>query len=135
MVTEDDYVEFLTRMTRGSVIPSIFADPFQNRPFLFLGYGLFDWNLRVILNRIQEFRNYPKFKSWAIETLCKPVEQKLWTTRGVDVYDGLTLAQFLDELKKQAGGPAAGGGGVGAGGAAGGGGRGGAGAAGGVDGP
>jgi SIR2-like protein len=101
VITEDDYIEFLTRMTRRSVIPPIFARPFQTRPFLFLGYGLYDWNLRVILNRIQEFRKNPKFKSWAIETLCKPVEQKLWEARGVDVYDGLTLEQFVTSLKKQ----------------------------------
>jgi hypothetical protein len=104
VITEDDYVEFLTRMTRGSVIPQIFAKPFQSRPFLFLGYGLYDWNLRVILNRIQEFRRRPKFRSWAIETLVKPIEERLWLERGINVYDGLTLEEFLDELKKQGGG-------------------------------
>jgi hypothetical protein len=31
-----------------------FAEPFQTRPFLFLGYGLYDWNLRVVLNRIEK---------------------------------------------------------------------------------
>lgn len=90
-------------MTRRSVIPPIFAEPFQSRPFLFLGYGLYDWNLRVILNRIQDFRGHPKFRSWAIETRSKPVERKLWDARGVDVYDGLTLDKFLAELKKQEG--------------------------------
>ena len=82
-------------------LPAIFAEPFQTRPFLFLGYGLYDWNLRVILNRIQEFRGHPKFKSWAIETLSKPVERKLWEARGVDVYDGITPDEFLTELMKQ----------------------------------
>lgn len=105
VITEDDYIEFLTRMTNSRVIPSIFAEPFQTRPFLFLGYGLYDWNLRVILNRIQEFRRHPKFRSWAIETLSKPVEKMLWEKRGINVYDGLTLAQFLTELKKQRGTP------------------------------
>ncbi len=101
VITEDDYITYLTRMTRRQVIPTIFAEPFQTRPFLFLGYGLYDWNLRVILNRIQDFRGHPKFRSWAIETLSKPVEQKLWEARGINVHDGLTLDQFLAELKKQ----------------------------------
>jgi hypothetical protein len=103
VITEDDYIEFLTRMTRHTVIPDIFAEPFQTRPFLFLGYGLYDWNLRVILNRIQEFRKHPKFRSWAIETMSKRVEQKLWKDRGVDVYDNLTLEQFVAELTLQRG--------------------------------
>lgn len=111
VITEDDYIEFLTRMTRGSVIPAIFAEPFQSRPFLFLGYGLYDWNLRVILNRIQDFRKKPKFRSWAIETLSKPVEQRLWNERGVDVYDGLTLEAFLTALKEAGEGESSGGGG------------------------
>ncbi|HEY8212355.1 MAG TPA: SIR2 family protein, partial [Myxococcaceae bacterium] len=101
VITEDDYIEFLTRMTRRKVIPAIFAEPFQTRPFLFLGYGLYDWNLRVILNSIQAFRGNPKFRSWAIETLSKPVERKLWEDRGVNVYDGITLETFLGELRKQ----------------------------------
>jgi hypothetical protein len=101
VITEDDYIEFLTRMTRSKVIPAIFAEPFQTRPFLFLGYGLYDWNLRVVLHSIQAFRRRPKFRSWAIETLSKPVERKLWEDRGVEVFDGLTLEQFLTELKKQ----------------------------------
>ena len=101
VITEDDYTQFLSRMTRTKVIPNQFADPFQSRPFLFLGYGLYDWNLRVILNLIQEFRQYPRFRSWAIETLVKPVERRLWEARGVEVFDGITLEQFVTELKKQ----------------------------------
>lgn len=101
VITEDDYVSFLARMTQKNVIPDIFAEPFQTRPFLFLGYGLFDWNLRVILKHVQDFRRNPKFKSWAIETLSKPVEKKLWEARGVDVYDGLKLSEFLEQLMAQ----------------------------------
>jgi hypothetical protein len=115
VITEDDYIEYLTRMTRLTVIPPMFGRPFQKRSFLFLGYGLYDWNLRVILNRIQEFRGRPKSLSWAIETLNKPVERKLWERRGVEVFDGITLADFLTNLKAhgvddQGDGPAAGGG-------------------------
>jgi hypothetical protein len=106
VITEDDYVELLTRMTRNNVFPQIFAAPFKRRPFLFLGYGLYDWNLRVLLNSIQTFREHPAQRSWAIETLVKPVEKELWKARGVEVFDGLTLADFLDALRKQARGPA-----------------------------
>lgn len=56
VITEDDYVDFLSRITKSSAIPKIFAEPFQTRPFLFLGYGLYDWNLRVVLNRIDSLR-------------------------------------------------------------------------------
>jgi hypothetical protein len=104
VITEDDYIDFLTRISR--VIPAIFAEPFQTRPFLFLGYGLYDWNLRVILNGIQNFRQRPKIQSWAIETLSKPVEKVFWDKRGITLYDNLPLPQFLAGLQKHAGGAA-----------------------------
>ena len=52
VVTEEDYVEFLSRMTDNKAIPSILIDYFQERNFLFLGYSLRDWNLRVLLRRL-----------------------------------------------------------------------------------
>lgn len=103
VITEDDYIDFLTRMTKNTAIPNIFADPFQNRPFLFLGYGLYDWNLRVVMNRIDKELRRPDIKSWAIETLSKPLEKTLWGHRNVTVFDGLTLDAFVQKLRGPAG--------------------------------
>jgi hypothetical protein len=100
VITEDDYIDFLTRMTKGAAIPNIFADPFQSRPFLFLGYGLYDWNLRVVLNHIhRELRRPSDITSWAIETMPKALEKELWSKRGVAVFDGLTLDDFVEKLR------------------------------------
>lgn len=104
VITEDDYIDFLARMTNSTAIPKIFAEPFQKHPFLFLGYGLYDWNLRVVLNRIhRELRRPDDIKSWAVETQSKPLEKKLWSMRNVNVFDGLTLDEFIDGLRNAAG--------------------------------
>jgi len=88
VITEDDYIDFLARMTTSSAIPLIFGEPFQTRPFLFLGYGLYDWNLRVVLNRIEkQFRRPNDIVSWAIQRDAKPLEQNLWSARGVQVFN------------------------------------------------
>jgi hypothetical protein len=52
VITEDDYVEFLSRMASQTALPATFAEPFRKSHFLFLGYGLRDWNLRVVLHKI-----------------------------------------------------------------------------------
>src|SRR6266567_4753315 len=52
VITEDHYTDFLERLTDGTAIPKIFSERFQTLPFLFLGYGLNDWDFRVVLNRI-----------------------------------------------------------------------------------
>ena len=94
VITEDDYIDFLARMTKNKAIPAIFAEAFQTRHFLFLGYGLNDWNLRVVLNRIERDLRRPKgIKSWAIQYKPKPIEARFWQERGVEVYD-----QLLDEF-------------------------------------
>jgi hypothetical protein len=97
VITEDDYIDFLARMTKGKAIPAIFAEAFQTRHFLFLGYGLNDWNLRVVLNRIEKDQRRPKgITSWAIQYQPRPLEMRFWQERGVEVYD-----QMLDEFVRQ----------------------------------
>lgn len=101
VITEDDYIDFLVRMTKNKAIPAIFAEPFQSSHFLFLGYSLRDWNLRVILNRIQnELRRPSDITSWGIQYKPSLMERKFWQKRGVEVYD-LLLNDFVEELYKR----------------------------------
>ena len=53
VITEDDYVDFLSRMTSHNAIPSLFMRHFRRRHFLFMGYGLGDWNVRVVLKNLK----------------------------------------------------------------------------------
>lgn len=97
VITEDDYIDFLARMTKNKAIPAIFAEAFQTRHFLFLGYGLNDWNLRVVLNRIEKDLRRPKgITSWAIQYAPRELERMFWEGRGVKVYD-----QLLDDFIRQ----------------------------------
>ena len=101
VITEDDYIEFLARMTKNKAIPAIFAEAFQTRHFLFLGYGLNDWNLRVVLNRIEKDLRRPKgITSWAIQYAPRELERLFWEGRGVKVYDQL-LDDFVGRLNPQ----------------------------------
>ena len=97
VITEDDYIDFLARMTRNRAIPAIFAEAFQSRHFLFLGYSLRDWNLRVVLNRIQDSRRSSDITSWSIQHKPSLLERKFWQKRGVEVYD-MPLNKFVSEL-------------------------------------
>jgi len=101
VITEDDYIDFLTRMTKNKAIPVIFAEPFQTRHFLFLGYGLRDWNLRVVLNRIEkDLRRQKGARSWAIQYNPSPLEQRFWQERGVEVYNKM-LDELVSELRSR----------------------------------
>jgi hypothetical protein len=98
VITEDDYIDFLTRMTRRKAIPAALAEAFQTRPFLFLGYGLRDWNFRVVLNEMAKNLRRPSLKSWAIDAKPSPLERRIWQDRGVEIYR-MHIEEFVSELK------------------------------------
>ncbi|MDM0002801.1 SIR2 family protein [Variovorax sp. J22P240] len=101
IITEDDYIDFLSRMTTGTAVPKSFLRYFRGRSFLFLGYSLADWNLRVVLRNLgREFEAQSQRasrKHWAIQDRPSGIEQWLWQSRGVNVYD-LRIDEFLDGL-------------------------------------
>jgi hypothetical protein len=105
VITEEDYVEFLSRMTTNtsSAVPAQFYQYSRNRSFLFLGYGLRDWNLRVVLRNLRrQFEAVPGAEqedvpSWAIQWRPSALEQRLWERRNVNIFD-MDLTQFVAKL-------------------------------------
>ena len=51
LITEEDYVDYLGR-DQGNYIPPYINRLMQGKNFLFLGYSLEDWNVRVILRKL-----------------------------------------------------------------------------------
>jgi hypothetical protein len=98
VITEDDYVEFLSRMASNTAIPKVFAEPFRKCHFLFLGYGLQDWNLRVILHKI--WRDWPNrnFASWAIQNHAQQLEREFWSKRRLTIYE-MAIDEFLTKIR------------------------------------
>jgi hypothetical protein len=97
VITEEDYVEFLSRMTSNSAVPARLMAEFSKKRFLFLGYGLGDWNLRVILKNLQsavasqrkgkDYHRGDELKSWAIQYRPTDLEEYLWNARNVNIHD------------------------------------------------
>lgn len=96
VITEDHYIDFLTRTDISNLIPVVLAAKLRRSNFLFLGYSLRDWNLRVILHRIWGERQL-SWKSWAVLLDPHPVEQAYWRTRGVDLID-MRLEEYTVQL-------------------------------------
>jgi hypothetical protein len=101
VITEEDYVEFLSRMTRSAAVPASFIEYFRSRRFLFLGYSLRDWNLRVVLNSLR--RSSACFqeskRSWSVQLNPSELEKTLWKNKNVTIYD-LTLDDFTAAITK-----------------------------------
>lgn len=67
--------------------------------FLFLGYSLRDWNLRVILHRIWGDQKLT-YKSWAIQLNPERLDQEFWRKRDVDIFN-VSLETYIAELDKR----------------------------------
>jgi DNA-binding SARP family transcriptional activator/class 3 adenylate cyclase len=99
VVTEDDYIDYLARDELANLIPVGLTAKLRRSHFLFLGYALRDWNLRVILNRLwgEEKVGY---RSWAVQPEAPPIEIESWRRRDVDVFD-IALEEYVETLERR----------------------------------
>ena len=108
VITEEDYVEFLSRMTTNTAVPALFYQHARDRSFLFLGYSLRDWNLRVVLKNLT--RNFAvrggvngdrdgEVLSWAIQKNPSELERRLWAKRDVNIFD-VALDEFVRNMRE-----------------------------------
>src|SRR5262245_59567120 len=86
VVTEDSYIDYLAGRDVGEQIPFALRERMAETHFLFLGYSMRDWNLRVILNRIWGAQQLD-LKSWAVQrepptASAREIEEALWRDRG-----------------------------------------------------
>jgi DNA-binding SARP family transcriptional activator len=101
VVTEDDYIEYLAHSDVANAVPVGLAAKLQRSHFLFLGYTMADWNLRVVLKRLWG-DNPLSYRSWAVEPDAKPLEREFWRRRDVDVLE-LPLEEYVDLVARHAG--------------------------------
>jgi SIR2-like domain len=109
VVTEDSYIDYLVYGDVGEQLPFSLRERMADSHFLFLGYSMRDWNLRVILNRIWGAQQLD-LKSWSVQLEPKDpgtreVEEALWRDRGdVDlVY--VPLRDYVEHLEVELGAP------------------------------
>jgi DNA-binding SARP family transcriptional activator len=86
VVSEDDHIDYLAQAEIAVVLPVTLAAKLRRSHFLFLGYPLHAWSLRVFLHRVWG-RERVGYRSWAIGPQPEAIEQELWRQRGIDLYD------------------------------------------------
>ena len=98
VITEDDYIDYLARMDFANPLPKKLQELMKYARFLFLGYGLRDWNLRVVLQRIWGEQQLT-YQSWAIQLGPQEIDRKAWSSRKVDILD-LRLEDYVPLIEE-----------------------------------
>jgi DNA-binding SARP family transcriptional activator len=86
VITEDDYIDYLGHSDLTAVVPVSLVAKLRRSHFLFLGYEMADWNLRLILNRIWGERPVA-YRSWAVQRSPSPLAQAFWRRYDVTPVD------------------------------------------------
>jgi DNA-binding SARP family transcriptional activator len=86
VITEDDYIDYLGRSELTTVVPVSLAAKLRRSHFLFLGYEMADWNLRLIMNRIWGERPVA-YRSWAVQRSPSPLAKAFWRRYDVTPLD------------------------------------------------
>jgi DNA-binding SARP family transcriptional activator len=96
VVTEDDYIDYLAQTDVTSAVPVALAAKLRRSHFLFLGYTMADWNLRLVLNRL--WSDQPlSYRSWAVQAEAMPLEREFWRRRDVEVHE-VPLERYVEIL-------------------------------------
>jgi len=99
VVTEDDYIGYLTQSPVESLIPLQILNKIRDSHFLFLGYRMRDWSVRVFLQRI--WGEHPlEARSWVVDPRLDLVERQLWDHFGVKVIDE-PVGEFLSQMERE----------------------------------
>jgi DNA-binding SARP family transcriptional activator len=97
VVSEDDHIDYLAQAEISTVIPVTLAAKLRRSHFLFLGYPLNEWSLRVFLHRVWG-REKVGYRSWAIGPRPDAIERELWRQRGIDIFD-VPLEEYVADLR------------------------------------
>jgi DNA-binding SARP family transcriptional activator len=86
VITEDDYIDYLGRSDVASSVPVALAARLRRSHFLFIGYEMVDWNLRLVMHRVWGDRPVA-YRSWAVDPEPTPLESAFWRRFEIDVLD------------------------------------------------
>jgi hypothetical protein len=96
VITEDHYIDYFSHADISWLIPLNIAMRLEKSHFLFLGYSLKEWNLRMILHRLWG-GDGAGWNSWAIQPTPDSMEERSWYHRGVEPL-AARLEEYIDLL-------------------------------------
>jgi SIR2-like domain/TIR domain len=97
IITEDNYIDYLSGRPAAQVVPTQILATLRRANYLFLGYAISDWRLRVFLHRVWEGPQLGGQNYWAVQRQPDRLDSRLWTQAGVTHYQA-SLVDYMGAL-------------------------------------
>lgn len=101
VITEDDYIGYLAHGDVATAIPVGLAAKLRRSHFLFLGFGMREWSLRLVFARMAAGEPL-SYRSWAVVQEVRRLEREFWRVRDVDLLE-LPLEDYAEGLARYVG--------------------------------
>jgi SIR2-like domain len=110
VITEDQYIDYLSNGSASETIPAQILAQLRDSCFLFLGYEISDWRLRVFLKRLCGSSEVlgSGAQHWAVERDPDELDSRLWSRLRVNLFRSSVteylagLERFLEGIKPAA---------------------------------
>jgi hypothetical protein len=100
VITEDHYIDYITRADVSGLFPVTLDAKLRTSHFMFLGYSLRDWNVRVMLYRLWREQEGRTYKSWAVQDDPDRFDRAAWEERGVDIIQ-MKIDDFVRAIERK----------------------------------
>lgn len=97
VITEDDYIAYLSRSPAESLIPTQLLRLLRESHLLFLGYGVREWSLRVFLQRVWVDDRLEN--SWSVQPSLDRLDRGFWERLRVERFV-MPLPEYLENLER-----------------------------------
>jgi hypothetical protein len=97
VVTEDQYIDYMSTTDLVSAVPVKLLETMLDSHFLFLGYRLADWNLRVFLHTLWARRDKTA-NSWSVDRAHRELDSVFWRKRSVETVTA-SLNEYMSRLE------------------------------------
>jgi SIR2-like domain len=99
VITEDHYIDYLAGANVARLLPDYVIARMLSSHVLFLGYGMRDWNLRVILRHIWSTQER-RFGAWAIQSNPPELDVRFWQRHDVQI-ENARLERWVAGMNRQ----------------------------------
>lgn len=99
VISDNDYVDYVTQMSKIGIIPATVSELMRDKPLWFLGYSLSDWNVRSIYETIKQKSDPDRknIKDYSVMYSVGDFEKLFFEKNNITIFQA-SLNEFVDGI-------------------------------------